>query len=70
MARTPEMQEFVDGALAKAGKPTMAQSRQAGRCTWCGEPVGEFRDALSRKEYGISGLCQKCQDKVFDEEEE
>jgi len=27
-----------------------------------------FRDALSRKEYGISGLCQKCQDDVFGKE--
>jgi len=35
------------------------------RCTWCGKDVFEFRDALSRKEYGISGLCQECQDKTF-----
>jgi hypothetical protein len=26
---------------------------------------GEFRNDLSRKEYTISGLCQKCQDEVF-----
>lgn len=24
-----------------------------------------FKDALSKKEYSISGLCQDCQDKVF-----
>ena len=24
-----------------------------------------FRDALSRKEFGISGMCQKCQDETF-----
>lgn len=24
-----------------------------------------FRDALSWKEYGISGLCQNCQDTIF-----
>jgi hypothetical protein len=34
----------------------------------CGKPVGEFRDALSRKEHAISGLCQACQDKVFSDE--
>lgn len=33
----------------------------------CGQPVGEFRDALSEKEYRISGLCQKCQDEIFGE---
>jgi len=24
-----------------------------------------FRDALSKKEYEISGLCQQCQDNFF-----
>ncbi len=28
----------------------------------------DFKDNLSVKEYGISGLCQKCQDKIFAEE--
>lgn len=31
----------------------------------CGKPIGPFRDVLSRKEYCISGLCQKCQDQIF-----
>ena len=31
----------------------------------CGGPATEFRDALSTKEYTISGLCQKCQDRIF-----
>lgn len=25
----------------------------------------EFRNEISRREYAISGLCQKCQDEVF-----
>lgn len=25
----------------------------------------QFRDELSRREYLISGFCQKCQDSVF-----
>jgi len=36
-----------------------------GLCPSCKQPVGAFRDALSRREYGISGFCQKCQDKTF-----
>ncbi len=28
-------------------------------------PLGDFRDELSIKKYKISGLCQKCQDKIF-----
>ena len=31
------------------------------------DPDMEFRDSLSIKEYTISGMCQKCQDKIFTE---
>ncbi|MGQ9570186.1 MAG: hypothetical protein ACUVUQ_04960 [Thermodesulfovibrionales bacterium] len=34
-------------------------------CVWCNEKITSFRDALSYKEWKISGLCQKCQDKTF-----
>lgn len=34
-------------------------------CLNCGEMAIIFRDSLSRKEYNISGFCQKCQDKIF-----
>ena len=36
-----------------------------GKCTTCEADAKEFRGNLSRKEYGISGMCQKCQDSVF-----
>ncbi len=31
----------------------------------CGLPVEGFKDPLSRKEFGISGMCQNCQDEIF-----
>lgn len=36
-------------------------------CPNCGQRVDEnvFQNELSRKEFDVSGLCQKCQDKVF-----
>ena len=34
-------------------------------CTWCKNPITEFKDELSKKEYRISGMCQKCQDDTF-----
>lgn len=37
----------------------------ASRCPTCSDEVGDFRDELSAREYGISGMCQKCQDSVF-----
>ena len=35
----------------------------------CGKQIkmSDFRDALSIKEFRISGLCQNCQDSVFGE---
>jgi len=35
------------------------------QCVKCGEFDLWFRDELSRKEHGISGFCQSCQDDVF-----
>lgn len=37
-------------------------------CTTCGKVVdpGGFKDEASRKEFTISGMCQKCQDKIFE----
>ena len=36
-------------------------------CPFCNERVDpyNFKDALSLKEFTISGLCQKCQDEMF-----
>lgn len=38
-----------------------------GKCPFCDQVVKQedFRDDLSRKEFKISGLCQKCQDETF-----
>ncbi len=38
------------------------------KCAWCGEDASEFKDELSKKEFGISGMCQTCQDDTFKEE--
>lgn len=39
------------------------------KCVTCDNEITDlkkdFRDDISRKEYGISHLCQKCQDEVF-----
>ena len=49
-----KMEKFVERAAAK-------------KCPFCGQDVDEtsFRDALSLKEFNISGLCQGCQDDFF-----
>lgn len=45
---------------------------EKGNCPLCGKavhPNNEFRDELSRREYKISGMCQKCQDDFFGNED-
>lgn len=39
-------------------------------CNVCKLPAGDFKDALSEKEYTISGMCQECQDGIFGAGEE
>lgn len=45
-----------------AGRTTAIRSD---KCVSCGKDAIEFKNDLSRAEYRISGLCQKCQDEVF-----
>lgn len=35
-------------------------------CVSCGGRADKFDDEISKREYGISGLCQKCQESVFE----
>jgi len=72
MERSPEVQTKLDSvqkALFGMSGTTAAMARV---CISCGKPVKreDFKDSTSRKEYGISRLCQSCQDKTFAEEEE
>jgi len=59
--------------MIQAGLSKAVERVDAGLCPTCDEEVGPFRDDLSRKvvltviinKYGISGMCQTCQDKTF-----
>lgn len=58
------MNEQIMNAMGFSEQVKMVKQ---GKCPFCHnitEP-GMFRDALSEKEYMISGLCQTCQDDVF-----
>jgi len=58
--KTPEMRDAIEAVF-----PGTMKAIEEHKCPMCRNPVGEFRDSLSRKEYEISGMCQKCQDGVF-----
>jgi hypothetical protein len=54
--------------MRAAGLGEQVDLIEEGKCPFCKKVIlaqVEFRDELSRKEFGISGLCQKCQDETF-----
>lgn len=63
--KSPEIDQFIKEATGIDRK----ESIKSDVCAICKNPVGEFRDGLSLKEYHISGMCQNCQDSVFGGEE-
>ena len=64
-----QMMNELDNAKEEMAFTLFGRSRVlaiAGKgCVKCGESAVDFRDELSRKEFGISGLCQGCQDGIF-----
>ena len=48
--------------------PPVVEDVAEGKCPFCGKKIDvetEFRNEISKKEFGISGLCQDCQDEMF-----
>ena len=45
--------------------PEQADRVIRSQCVTCAKPIGEFKDAISKQEYSISGMCQECQNSVF-----
>lgn len=59
------MLESKKRILRAAGYGYEVDRAERGLCPTCGKTIGEFKDALSKKEFTISGMCQLCQDGVF-----
>jgi hypothetical protein len=62
MTQDPKTRPFTRLAAEMIGG---LESLDKGDCPLCHGPITEFRDRLSKKEFGISGMCQNCQDSVF-----
>ena len=54
--------------MKKVGFSKEVSKVEAGFCPICEKRIltGSFRDALSEREFQISGMCQECQDSIFD----
>jgi len=53
--------------IVKQVFPEMVEKVEIGKCPMCSKKIqkGDFKDELSEKEFKISGMCQKCQDSIF-----
>lgn len=65
--KSPEIQNFLDEFGLKFFGRSRSLAKAGNGCVMCGGPADIFRDELSRREFGISGICQECQDKFFTE---
>lgn len=52
-------------AVIESVFPGTAKAIEEYKCPCCRKPIGPFKNALSQREYQISGMCQECQDSVF-----
>ena len=55
--------------MKKVGLEKVVEAVEARKCPLCSKDITmeDFKDELSRIEYGISGMCQECQDSIFEE---
>jgi hypothetical protein len=53
--------------MKAAGFGKQVERFEQGKCVFCKKPIflNDFRNEISKREYGISGMCQECQDKIF-----
>lgn len=63
--KSEAIEEFLTLITGKDRRATIL----SGGCMTCEYKADYFRDEISRKEYAISGMCQRCQDKVFGAED-
>ena len=72
MKRNEEVQTLIDNFARRAFGISQTKAKGKGAlmpvCVFCKKPIDadkDFRNEISRKEFGISGICQVCQDEVF-----
>ena len=65
MAKPAWKSPAMNQALEHMFKNSRIASIESDTCSNCSGPAEEFTDELSKREFTISGLCQKCQDIAF-----
>ena len=67
MGKSPEIKKVLDNFTEDAFGKSKTDAEAEKICVFCHKSIKmkDFRNELSRKEYKISGICQRCQDDVF-----
>lgn len=66
MATPSEKSPRIENVIRKTFSVDRLKSIRNDTCVFCGNPALTFKDELSKKEFSISGICQSCQDEVFE----
>lgn len=64
--KSPEIEGFLNKTFGIDRSQSIKKNKCVAPPIGCGKPIANFRDEISRKEYTISGLCQKCQDEIWE----
>jgi len=70
MTRHKDLQELYDLATSVSWGMSHSSASVGQVCVRCHKPKGEFTTEKAHREYGISGLCESCQNEVFKPPEE
>jgi len=63
-----EKNEVIENMLESLSKQLgtpRSVAFESSTCVTCSGKAKGFRDATSKKEYTISGMCQDCQDSIW-----
>ena len=66
--KTTSMESFKNNLSLSLFGRSLDYCKAHELCVSCGKLATHFRDQLSIKEYDITGMCQGCQDKFFEDE--
>ena len=65
MAKSKDMQHFLERVSMAMFGNSRQECIDRGVCIICGSSATEFNDVGSEDEFGISAMCQECQDGTY-----
>jgi len=66
VSKTPKINKSLDQLSESMFGAKRSDALNGQWCVICKGPASEFKDERSKKEFSISGMCQVCQDRIFD----